>query len=233
MKKNVLSPTESLKKIEATPEHEEEIRELACRILAKDKSEAARTLCLQTFRQLENEKLIRLKTVKYAYFDLSEFLRSLCLCSDILLGHTGLRIFCETEEISTAACPKTLATGFLNLLSNAAKFSPDGQIDVSLKEENKLAVITVRNRGHFDFEKDSFRKGLAAARSAARLHKGSLFIGASSGYVSAVLSLSLYLKPTGKIEVPQFPDILTDEFSCVHVGLSDVFPSASDGEYLV
>lgn len=233
MKKTVLSPTESLKRIEATPEHEEEIRELACRILAKDKSEEARSLCLQTFRNLENEKLIRLKTAGYTYFNLSELLRSLCLCSDILLGHTGLRIFCETEEISAAACPKTLATGFLNLLSNAAKFSPDGQIDVSLKEGNRQAVITVRNRGHFDFEKDSFRKGLAAAGSAARLHKGSLFIGASSGHVAAVLSLSLYLKPTGKIEVPLFPDILTDEFSCVHVGLSDVLSSASDGEFLV
>ena len=233
MKETVLSPLENLEKIEATPENEEKIRELICRILARNKTESAKSVCQRKLRALENEKLIRLTKADCSYFELSGFLRSICLCSDILLGHTGLRIVCDTEDISTAASPNIFAFGFLNLLSNAAKFSLDGQIEISLKEAEKQAVITVKNQGHFDFEKDGFKKGLAAAENAARLHKGSLFIGASSGCVTAAMSLSLFLIPKNKIEVPLFPELLTDEFSCVHIGLSDVFPSASDGEILV
>lgn len=222
MAKTVLSPLESLRKTEAIPENEEEIRELVCRVISQDKSEEAKRICLKKIRELENAKLIQVKKAEYSYFDLAGFIRSLCLCSDIVFGQNGRKIDCETEEISLAACPKILATGFFNLLSNAARFSPDGPIEVSLKEAGKQAVIAVKNRGNFDFEKDRFKKGLAAAENAARLHKGSLFISASSGSVTAVLSLFLFLKPTAKTHPPLFPDLLTDEFSCVHIGLSDV-----------
>lgn len=233
MKKTVLFPLESLGKIETTPENEEEIRELICRILAQNKTESAKAACRRKLRALENEKLIRQSKAGYSYLDLSELLRSMCLCSEILLGHTGLRIYCNTEDISSAACPNAFAVGFLNLLSNAAKFSLDTTIEVCLKEAGRQAVITVKNQGHFDFERDRFKKGLTAAENAAKLHNGSLFIGASSGCVTAAMSLSLFLKPEKRIEVPLFPELLTDEFSCVHIGLSDVFPPASDEEILV
>lgn len=222
MAKTVLSPLENLRKTEAMPENEEEIRELICRVLSEDKSEEAKRTCLKKIRELVNEKLIQQKKAEYSYFDLAGFIRSLCLCSDIVFGQNGRRISFEIQEISLAACSKTLATGFFNLLSNAARFSSDGPIEVSLKEAGMKAVITVKNRGNFDFEKDSFKKGLAAAENAARLHKGTLFVSASSGNVAAALSLSLFLKPTAKTQPPLFPELLTDEFSCVYVGLCDV-----------
>lgn len=221
MTKSVLNPMESLKKINAAPENEEEIRELVCRILSQDKSAGAKSACLKKLRELENEKLIRLRKAEFSYFDLAAYIKSLCLCSDIIIGQSGRAVSCRTQEMSAAGSPNVLANGFLNLLSNAVKFSPDGKAEVSLKATEALALIFVRSRGRLDLEKCKFKRGLLSAANAAKLHAGSLFLSCAEESVTAVLSISLFLKPVKKAEVPLFPDLLTDDFSCVHIGLSD------------
>lgn len=205
-----------------TEENEQEIRELVCFLLSKDRSEKTRRLCLRKLRALENEKCLRTKKCGYTYFDFSALVQNLCICSDILFGQNGHTLRFELEEMSLAACPQIIMDGFLNLISNAAKFSEDGSLTVRLTQAGKRALLCVRNRGDFDFEKTTFQRGIRAAANAARLHGGSLFYARCGGFVTAAFSLSLFLKPTAKMPVPLFPEMLTDEFSCVHIGLSDV-----------
>ena len=212
---------EKLMQIDETEENEEQIRELICCVLAENRDEKIKKQCLRKLRALENEKCVCRTSCEYSYFDLSELLRSVCLCSDILLGQTGKRLCCELEPISLAACPDLIADGFLNLLSNAAKFGGDGVIEVTLRESGKQAVLSVRNRGHFDFQKAPFKRGIAAAANSAKLHSGRLFFGSCDGIVTAAMSVSLFLRPTAKRRIPLFTDLLSDEFSAVHIGLSD------------
>lgn len=213
---------EQLMQIEENEENEEQIRELICCVLAENRDEKIKNKCLRKLRALENAKCIRTEKCEYSYFELSDLLRSICLCSDIILGQSGRRVTCELEEMSAAACPTLIIDGVVNLISNAAKFSEDGEIEVRLKESEKRAVITVRNRGRFDFEKTQFKKGLLAAGNCARLHAGTLFLADSAGYITAAFSMSLFLRPTAGMKIPLFSDFLSDEFSGIHVGLADV-----------
>ena len=213
---------EQLMRIEENEENEEQIRELICCVLAENRDEKIKKQCMRKLRSLENAKCIRAEKCEYAYFGLSDFLSSLCLCSEIVLGHTGCRIYADFEEMSLTACPMLIADGTLNLISNAAKFSENGEIEVGLREIGRQAVITVRNRGSVDFRKTAYKSGLTAAASCARLHSGSLFLADTGGFVTASFSASLFLKPTAKMKIPMFSDFLSDEFSCVHIGLADV-----------
>lgn len=222
MTKTTHDALEKLMKIADTEENEEQIRELVCEILSKNRGEEIKSRCLQKLRALENEKCIRAKQCEYSYFDLSGLVRNLCICSDIILGQSGHTLHFEIEEMSLAACPQILINSLLNLLSNAAKFSEDKSITVRLTQTQRRALITVENRGELDFEKVTFKRGINAAANAARLHGGSLFLSRCGGFVTAAFSLSLFLRPTAKVQAPLFADLLTDEFSCVHVGLSDV-----------
>lgn len=222
MTKTTADFVEQLMRIEENEENEEQIRELICCILAENRDEKIKHQCLRKLRSLENAKCIRTQKCEYSYFGLSDLLRSIILCSDIILGQSGRRVSCELEEMSAAACPTLMIDAVLNLISNAAKFSEDGEIDVSLKEIGRQAVITVRNRGNFDFEKTQFKSGLTAAGNCARLHSGTLFLADTEGYITAAFSMSLFLRPTARMTVPMFSDFLSDEFSGVHVGLSDV-----------
>ncbi|MDD6526412.1 MAG: hypothetical protein PUF31_01135, partial [Oscillospiraceae bacterium] len=87
-----------LMQIEENEENEEQIRELICCVLTENRDEEIKNQCRKKLRSLENAKCIFTKKCKYSYFDLSELLRSVCLCSDIILGQTGRRIYAELEE---------------------------------------------------------------------------------------------------------------------------------------
>lgn len=225
MDKTTLDKLKRLTLLEPAKENEAEIRELVCSILScceKPADIEAKRMCLCKLRALSNEKCIAAKECDYGVLDLSELLRSVCLCADILLSGSGYKVTAELEPVLCAVCPTVIIDGFLNLISNAARFGKSREIYVLLKGCGGFASVKVINDGELQFDCCKPKKGIKAAENAARLHGGTLLYGSDRKTVTAGFSVSSRLRQSRRYDMPLFSDLLTDEFSAVHIGLSDV-----------
>jgi signal transduction histidine kinase len=82
----------------------------------------------------------------------------------------------ELPELYVQADPDRLAQVLVNLLSNAAKFSPDGEVvDVSVVGHRRRARVTVRDRGagiDEEFQSRIFQRFAQADSSDTRKNAG-------------------------------------------------------------
>lgn len=60
---------------------------------------------------------------------------------------TGRTFVTDLPACQVVGQPASLARSFDNLVGNAAKFSPDGPIEVSIRNESSVAIVRVRDHG--------------------------------------------------------------------------------------
>ena len=215
-----------LNQLEITAENEDPIRSLICDLLAShpgENREDILSVCRKKLRKLQNEKSRKLKNCLMHQVDLGALFQNVCIASDALLSSVGKTIdfCCETKE--TDCCPSLIMDAFLNLISNSAKFSKSDKIYVSLYTKGDGNIITVENEGSINCA-DTFRNvGINAAGRVASLHGGRLFYASAPSGTKAAISFPSVRRAYRKYDVPSFSAFLSDEFSSVQVGLSDVF----------
>lgn len=206
-------------------ENEETVRRMVCDILAactQRERQQVLAVCRKKLRKMENEKCRTASFCRMKQLDMGKLLENVCLCADILLCDKGKTLSCSFQSLTGCCCPELIIDAFLNLISNSAKFGKGKEIGASLFSKGESCIILVENEGSFAFGECSRSSGINAAARAAALHAGRLLYSSSGGTVRAGVSLPC-LKGTGeKYQVPAFSAFLSDEFSPVHVGLSDL-----------
>lgn len=207
-------------------ENEEKIRNLCSLIMSQTNEKNhfdALCRCRKKLRLLENEKCRKATACFLKRVDLQREIANLCACCDIVLASFGKSVLCSDEPCPTFCCDCGLIIdAFLNLISNAAKFSSSQRVDVTVKSVGDRFVVGVENDGEIDFSAVSKNGGLAAAGTAARLHGGRLLLCKKETGVLCVLEIPLLQKTTVPSERLNFSSLLSDEFSPIHIGLSDV-----------
>lgn len=216
---------EKLKMIKPLPENEREIRELICSLIAVSSAEE-REMVMSTGRQkirkTENVKIKNKRSCVMKSCDLGSLLESVSRSADILLADKGKTLLFDFEKSECDSSPELIIDAFLNLISNSAKFSSDDEIYASLEERGDSKILTVENKGFCPCCNFS-GEGIRSASRTARLHGGRLFYSSGKGRVKASMSFPVMHRAKRKYEVPLFSELLTDEFSRVQIGLSDVF----------
>lgn len=177
--------------------------------------------------------------------DLRELLRSLCAAAGVITGTAGiaLSVSLPEEPVLLPADPDGLLTALLHLISNACRYTRDGnRIDLSLSAGESTAVVTVSDRGlgipaeltarvfepFFSYDWDGrpyagAGLGLTLVRYIAARHGGTVALTSAEGEGTTV-ALSLPLLDRGPLELrspPRVADLLRDRYSPLHVLLSD------------
>lgn len=94
--------------------------------------------------KLENQKIVP----QIEEFDLAELLRVSTLQFESLLEKKEINLTCDIDEMNIVSSSSLLEIVFNNLISNAIKFTENcGNINISLKSENDLAIIKVQDTG--------------------------------------------------------------------------------------
>ncbi len=206
-------------------ENEDKIKKLCNQIAdeTKNKKDVSTLLfCRKKLRLLENEKCRQAKSTKPKEFELSKLIENLSICSDIILSEKGKTVFCKAQKCVCSCCPENIIDIFLNLISNAAKYGNDNFISVFLEADEKKIRLTVKNSGDFDFS-SLHGGGISAASNLVLLNRGRFFIASKKDSTEAVLSLPNLPRAKENFSVPEYTAFLSDGFSPVYVGLSDVF----------
>ncbi len=216
-------------------ENESEIRELVSEIFSRscelyetfatetDPKKPQRILssCLQKIRTLSNRKESELQNCGFLFVELDKLLENICLCSDIILSGKNVKLSFEPERIAVSCCPSLIIDAFLNLISNAVKFSA-GDIHASLSSGARQCVITVSDEAeNKDLSLLKPKGGLLSVQNTARLHGGRLLFSSGKNAFSASMALSLDLPRGKRFHAPPFTSYLEDKFSPVHIGLCD------------
>ena len=92
--------------------------------------------------KLENQELPKIEEV-----DLAELLRVSTLSFEDIIESKGLELVCDIDEMKLSTSASLLELVFNNLISNAIKFTDKGKITVSLKAEDKNAIIKIQDEG--------------------------------------------------------------------------------------
>lgn len=222
---NLESRLHKLSLIPEKCENEEEIRNLACEILSfasEDERPEALLQCRNKLRKLQNEKCRKAESCQMCILDIGKLLESITLCADVLLSDVSKTLNYTFERQTIGCCPSLIIDAFLNLISNSAKFSNGGNIVISAFSKGDSEFIIVENSGYMDCSCMKSDGGIAAAAKAAKLHGGRLLYSSSGKNVKAGISLSNKIEAKRKYEVPAFSHFLSDEFSPVYIGLSDI-----------
>lgn len=220
-----------------TAENESEIRELVCEVFSRsaelhellcresDPFADRRTLCfcLKKLRGLNNNKESALKSCEFSLVELDRLLESVCLCADILLSECGANVFFTSERAVVSCCPALIIDAFLNLISNAVKFSSDKEVRARLFAFKNQTVISVSNKSGGTPLPLKARGGLKSAVNTAFLHGGRLLFSAAPDCFSAHFALSPGSRREKRFDAPPFTEYLENRFSPVHVGLCDCF----------
>lgn len=235
MSSSLLKKVSRLLSLDETRKNESEIRELISEIfsrscelyeLAENQSnpgEAKRilSLCLKKLRVFNNNKEKELENCGFLFVELDRLLENVCLCSDILLSDKNIKLYFEPERIAVSCCPSLIIDAFLNLISNAVKFS-SGNIHASLSSGARQCVITVADEAkHEDLSHIKPKSGLLSVQNTARLHAGRLLFSSNENSFSAKMALSLDLPRGKRYHAPPFTSFLEDRLSPVYVGLCD------------
>ena len=216
---------EKLIKISPDEKNEKEIRELICSLLplsSAEERERVMRLGRQKLRKTENSKKKTRRNCVMKTYDLGVLLESVSRSADIILADKGKTLEFDFEKNECDSCPGLIIDAFLNLISNSAKFSEGDGIYATLKTKGDSKILTVENEG-FAFCGDFSGEGINSASRTARLHGGRLFYSSGKGRVKASMSFPVMHRAKRKYEVPLFSEFLTDEFSRVQIGLSDIF----------
>lgn len=231
----LLEKVDRLLSLNETQSNESEIRELLTEVF--DRREELRTLvcktpggredsellskCLQKLRTLNNNKESALSKCEFAFVELDRLLEGVSLCADILLSEKELSLFFTAQKAAVACCPALIVDAFLNLVSNAVKFSGGGEIDSSLALRGRQCVISVFEKSNCDLGSLKAKSGLRCVQNTARLHGGRLLFSSRENRFGAQMALSLDLPRGKRFHAPSFSSYLENRFSPVHVGLSD------------
>lgn len=222
--------------LDETKENESKIRELVSEIFSRScelyenfateadpkKPERILSSCRQKLRSLSNRTECELQSCGFLFVELDRLLESICLCSDILLSDKNVKLCFEPERIAVSCCPSLIIDAFLNLISNAVKFSC-GDIHASLSSGARQCVITVSDRANKSTSSlQKPKTGISSARNIAFLHGGRLLLSSSkSGTFSAKMAISTELPRGKRYHAPPFTAYLENRFSPVHIGLCD------------
>ena len=123
---------------------------------AADSPDAQRQLGLmnrnlaQMLRVIGNMSAAGSRSPHKEFLEITAFFREILQKAAAFLSQSGLALRYEEPEtaIYTLADPQELERAALNLLSNAAKFSPKGGlIQVSLKRQGRMLHLTVEDQG--------------------------------------------------------------------------------------
>ena len=235
MKNSLTLKVSRLLSLAETAENEREIRELVNEVflrsaelhelLCKESDPFAdrRTLskCLRKLRTLNNNKESSLTACEYNCVELDRLLESVCLCADILLSECGSNVCFTAERAVVSCCPTLIIDSFLNLISNAVKFSNGGDVTARLSKRRRQCVVSVSNEGGRVLLPLKSGGGLKSVQNTATLHGGRLLFSSGKTSFSAQLAFSLDI-PRGKyFEAPAFSQYLENRFSPVYVGLCD------------
>lgn len=216
---------EKLKSIEPTAEKEREIRELICDLLPiSSAQERVKVMNIgrQKLRKTENSKYKTKRNCIMKSYDLGSLLESISRSADIILADKGKTLQFDFDKNECDSCPTLIIDAFLNLISNSAKFSSGDEIYATLRTKGDSKILTVENKGFCPCG-DFSGEGIASASRTARLHGGRLFYSSGKGRVKASMSFPEAHRAKRKYDVPLFSEFLTDEFSRVQIGLSDIF----------
>lgn len=235
MKETLKEKVSRLLLLEPTKENENEIRALVSEIflrscelyeIAQTKGEAEKTKmllsrCLKKLRAVNNKTEKELRECEFLFVELDRLLESVCLCTDILLSDKNKKLFFESEKIAVSCCPQLIIDAFLNLISNAVKFS-SGDIRASLSSGNRQCVITVSDAAKSE-ELSLIRPkdGLLSVQNTAKLHEGRLLFSSGKSSFSARMALSLELPRGKRYHAQPFTAFLENRTSPVYVGLCD------------
>lgn len=178
--------------------------------------------------------------------NIARFIRGLCDAAGVLTDGIGISLTCEVprQPVSAAFDPVRLRRAFLNLISNACRYTKEGnRIHVRVDATAENVIVTVSDCGLGMDEatvavlsaQDRFRMadaqgfsgngiGLALVKAVVEKHGGTLTIHSRLGEGTDV-AFSLPLCKTGN--APDFlaqdgARYLKDRFSAVYVELSDV-----------
>lgn len=235
MTTSLLKKISRLLSLGETKENESEIRELLSEIFSRTgevyelfetesepgKARQVLSLCLKKLRTLNNNREGSLQNCGFLFVELDRLLENVCLCCDILLSDKNIKIYFEPEKIAASCCPSLIIDAFLNLISNAVKFS-HGDIYASLSSGARQCVISVADEAkNEDLSLLRPKGGLLSVQNTARLHGGRLLFSSGESSFSASMALSLDLPRGKRYHAPPFTSLLEDRFSPVHVGLCD------------
>lgn len=216
---------ERLKGISPSGKNEKEIRELICALIpisSAEEREGVLSLGRQKLRKTQNVKMKARRSCVMKSCDLGSLLESVARSADIILADKGKTISFDFQREECDSCPELIMDAFLNLISNSAKFSSGDDIYATLTTKGDSKILTVENKGFFNC-RDFSGEGIRSASCTARLHGGRLFYSSGRSTVKASMSFPVAHRAKRKYEVPLFSELLTDEFSRVQIGLSDVF----------
>lgn len=221
--------------LDETKENESEIRDLVSEIFSRScelyeisrteaepkKPEQILSSCLKKLRTLSNRKESALQRCDFLFVELDRLLENVCLCSDIILSENNVKLYFEPERIAVSCCPFLIIDAFLNLISNAVKFSC-GDVYATLSSGARQCVITVRDEAQGEnFSLFRPKDGILSVQNTAKLHGGRLLFSSSKNSFSASMAISTELPRGKRFHAPPFTSYLEDRFSPVHVGLCD------------
>lgn len=161
--------------------------------------------------KIENQSIL----TETGEFNLSEQLRTCILLFIDQIEQKNLEIQAEFDEYIVTADEELLKQVWINLISNAVKFSPEwGCIAVELEEQADQIAVTVRNSGETiapEQQKKIFRKfyqadeshaaegngiGLAIVKRVAELHHGTVAVQSENGVTAFTVTLPKQEKQT-------------------------------------
>lgn len=178
--------------------------------------------------------------------NITDYVRNLCRAAGILTASVGVPLQCDVPErkIVTAFDPDRLSTVFFNLLSNACKYTREGNhIRVRVEETGPNVQITVADSGlgippdtlehvfdaYYSRDPDgrpygSGGLGLSIAQYIIRLHGGTIAVQSREGIGTTV---AFTLPVTTNPDLPDYVaansvDYLSDRFSALYIEMSDV-----------
>lgn len=178
--------------------------------------------------------------------DLAGFSRQLCLETASLLQEAGvtLNFRCQSEGLLIAGDGELLSHMMLSLISNAARAAKGGEVTVSLRRRDRLAVLSFSDSG--DVPEELFAQlvqpssqpstapampgqgaglGLDIARAVAVLHGGALLLRRQeNGSLLCAVSLPLGTADTGPVVRSPRPEE-AGGLSAALVELSDLLPA--------
>lgn len=239
MANSVLQKVDRLLSLEAKAENESEIRELVNEIFARTdelyeltatesdpkKGRRLLSLCLKKLRALNNNRESTLEKCDYCFVELDRLLESVCLCTDILLSDSEVNLSFAPEKVAVSCCPSLIVDSFMNLISNAVKYSRGKNITAALRPEKRQCVISVSDSAGENNTLSLIKpkSGLRSVQNTARLHGGRLLFASNGSSFSAEMAISAELPRGKRYHAPPFSSYLENRFSPVYLGLCDCF----------
>lgn len=93
--------------------------------------------------KLDNQEIVP----EIIEFDLGELVRTCTLSFEQLIENKNLELVCDIDDVTIVSSQTLLELVINNLISNAIKFTDNGEINVSLKSNDDYVVLKVQDTG--------------------------------------------------------------------------------------